>query len=67
MEANELSLVVNYGPHLRSPQSQGPVNDLRSGRGIGTRPAESGEVERAAPGQVPSRESTQWGRTGLDE
>jgi uncharacterized LabA/DUF88 family protein len=60
MEANELSLVVNYAPHQRAA----PANDSRPGRGSGPRPVvppDVAEAERTASGP------SQWGRTGLDE
>jgi uncharacterized LabA/DUF88 family protein len=68
MEANELSLVVNYAPHFRTA----PAADSRQGRGTAPRaaaPAEGGEAERTtpAPAPAPPREAVPWGRTGLDD
>jgi uncharacterized LabA/DUF88 family protein len=69
MEANELSLVVNYAQHLRPA----PAGDSRPGRGPVARPAPTmEEAERAAPSPAPAspappHEPAAWGRTGLDE
>jgi uncharacterized LabA/DUF88 family protein len=64
MEANELSLVVNYGQQQRPSAA----TDARPARGSIPRPApaaEGGEMDRAP--QAPPREPTAWGRTGLDD
>jgi hypothetical protein len=64
MEANELTLLANYGPHARLSQATGGVpasaSDSRVTRAVGPRPgsAEGGEAERTAassprPGEVP--------------
>ncbi len=55
MEANELSLVVNYAAHQRPAAA----SDSRPGRGSSPRPAVPPEAVEPTP--------TQWGRTGLDE
>ncbi len=69
MEANELTLVANYGPHQRPPAVPAPANESRPGRPIGSRVApapEAGEPERILPSPNPPP-APAWGRAGLDE
>jgi hypothetical protein len=77
MEANELTLVANYAPHLRLAPGPGAgsaaAGDARPGRAAVPRnnaTAESGEAERlsaALPSPAPAPAPVAWGRTGLDE
>jgi uncharacterized LabA/DUF88 family protein/cold shock CspA family protein len=60
MEANELSLVVDYA----AQQRPAPASDSRPGRGSGSRPAVPPDVAEA---DRTASTPTQWGRTGLDE
>ena len=65
MEANEMTLVANYAPHLRPPASPAAATDTRPGRPVAPRlpPApEAGEAERLVPPP-----SSAWGRAGLDK